>query len=554
MEKFIIFRYLSRYKFRVVGILILLILVTMVDAVIPYEFTVLNKYSSITLRLIITLSLSILSLTIVVSAIRFFIDISLKKISNSIMMTLQQETIMDIYKADNRYIERYNKGEIINRLTDDLEAIEQIVAEIMPNTVRSFVFVIAVFAALFIISPIISAISLGMVLLYLFAFSQLNNRIIKRYRSMRGENDKLMNSVEDIVSGMKDIKLWRIQVKLLNIFRTVQEKYYKSSYQLKIWSRGTNNLYKLIKTVANIIVVLSGFYLVSINSIGYGSLFAVILYLNNLYEPVIDLFDALNDYNKCLENIKRMRQFKDDSKKHIICENTTLPEEINSLEFRDISFNYGGEDVLKNISFKLESNKKYLLMGSTGSGKSTLLKLLCGYYNPSSGQILINDKEVSYEQYHSIIPNIYPLMQDSHVFNLTINDLIDLYNEGENRLSIHEKMQKVKLEELIDRLNERVGSNGSSLSGGQCQRLNLTRIYGNARRILIIDEGTSALDSDTEKYVLDKLFSYHKNSMILLCSHNKKMLDYADEVFELNSGKLSIIDRRASSIDMEVVS
>ncbi len=340
MEKFIIFKYLSKYKLCITGIFILLISVTIIDAVIPYQFTTLNEHSGITLKLIITLSVSILALTIIVAVIRFLIDITLKKVSNSIMMTLQQETIMDIYMADNRFVEKYNKGEVINRLTDDLKAIEQIITEILPNTVRSFVFVVTVFIALFVISKSIAIISLVMVLLYLFAFSQLNNKIIKSYRSMRRENDKLMNSVEDIVSGMKDIKLWRIQGKIILIFKAVQEMYYGSSYLLKKWSRGTSNLYTLIKAVANILVVLCGFYLVSLNSIGYGSLFAVILYLNNLYEPVIDLFDAFNDYNKCLENIKRIRQFKDDSREHAISENTILPKEINSLEFRNINFKY----------------------------------------------------------------------------------------------------------------------------------------------------------------------------------------------------------------------
>ncbi len=199
----------------------------------------------------------------------------------------------------------------------------------------------------------------------------------------------------------------------------------------------------------------------------------------------------------------------------------------------------------------MEANKKYVLVGLTGSGKSTLLKLLCGYYSPSSGKIFINNKEVSYEQYHSIITNIYPLMQDSHVFNLKLSELIELYNENENSMSIRDKIEKVKIDELIYRLDERVGNDGSSLSGGQRQRLNLTRLYGSERSIVIIDEGTSALDSETEKYVLDNLLEYHKGSIILLCSHNKKIQDYADEIFEITNGSLNIIDKKAASVNME---
>lgn len=509
---------------------------------LPLIIKSLSKYSALNSGIIMRIILYLLLVALGIEVLHYISDYIFCKISNAITINIQQETINNIVQTDYENFKKYEKGEIINRLTKDVDAIEQIIHQIIPCTFQSLLYIFFAVIILFSMNSVLAILSLSMIGIYLLSFSILNKRIIKKYRTNITKFDNLMDNVQDIVNSTKDIKMYSIIQKTLTFFKKIQVEFYNNNLKLSLFITFTKRWYDFIKIVANILVIVVGFYLVSARQLDYGTLFAFILYINSLYTPVVDLFDSLNDFNKCKENLKRIFEFS----KYNECINNSEPwefDKIQSIEFRNLTFAYNEEPVLQNINILFEKGKSYALVGQTGSGKSTLLNIIMGLYTPVSGDILINEKPVSYALYKNINKHAYCIFQDSYLLNQTLEDNIMLFNNlsSDNMDVVKLKLKKAQLTELLDRRKEKIGNNGRNLSGGQKQRLFITRIFNKPKDLIVLDEITSELDKDTEKNVLDNIFKEYRKSILIMCSHQQQVLDYVTHVINIENKTLNLI-------------
>lgn len=246
-------------------------------------------------------------------------------------------------------------------------------------------------------------------------------------------------------------------------------------------------------------------------------------------EPVINLiYEQLNNRIKEID-------YKFENKSKI---------NFNNITFNNVSFYYKKEKlILNNINLKIANKQKIGIIGQSGSGKSTLINLFCGLLESNKGDLKVDDKNYetlrnSLQSNIGYVPQNVTIFDESIIFNITLEPDLSKVNYAK----LKKILKEVKLEDVINNLTNKeyeiVGENGAKLSGGQCQRLGIARVLYRSPNIIVFDEATSALDDETEKYVLDSLFSNYKDKTIMISTHKSKPLKYCDMIYEIKDSQL----------------
>jgi ATP-binding cassette subfamily C protein len=220
-----------------------------------------------------------------------------------------------------------------------------------------------------------------------------------------------------------------------------------------------------------------------------------------------------------------------------------IPDQINLLAFRDVTFNYDEKTVLKKFSISFKKNQFNVIIGESGSGKSTIIDMICGLYQPLSGAIDVDGIDLNEIDIKSWRHGLGLVPQETFLFNDTIKENILVGRSGFTDDDIWAALDMAgasKFVKPLDKgLNQTVGENGRFLSGGQRQRIAIARAVIHKPQILLLDEATSALDSETEKRLMTTLVSLSKHMTVIFVSHNKTVRDYADSVFEIENGQVT---------------
>jgi subfamily B ATP-binding cassette protein MsbA len=219
-----------------------------------------------------------------------------------------------------------------------------------------------------------------------------------------------------------------------------------------------------------------------------------------------------------------------------------LPEFTESIEFRDVRFKYQNDEVLKGISLKIKKGQTVALVGPSGSGKSTMATLLARFYDPSSGEVLIDGKPLTKYRLEEVRKHIGFVSQDSILFNDSVRNNIALGSTGFNMENIQRAANIANAEEFIKDLpgtyEFNIGDGGNKLSGGQKQRLSIARAVYKNPPILILDEATSALDTQSEKLVQDAIFRLMENRTSLVIAHRLSTIQKADLIVVIQNGEI----------------
>jgi ABC-type multidrug transport system fused ATPase/permease subunit len=532
------YAYLKDESLSIAGIVMLLIISVALELVLPIQIKNLFNEISIKPNILLRYLLILLTIISITSLVKYIYNSALIKLSNNISSKIQRNIIKHIIEMDYLKFTRYDKGQVLNRFTNDIKAVEQILKNIFPSVLKSIIYIVSSAVILFLMNSILCMIALLVVGAYLIVFKYLNNRIVFLYRKDVMLNDEMVENTQDVINGVKDIKMWKILEKILSHYSDIQRRYFGNKLKLNCNITASKEVYAFIKGLGSILIISIGSYFISLNKLTFGELFAFTMYLNSLYSPAIDLLDASNDYNKCLSNIERIFELSSDMSSYN-GKNLLFNDDINVIEFINVSFSFNDKPVIENVNFKLEKGHKYALIGKTGEGKSTLLNIMLGLYKPTSGSIRLNNsKEITFDEYKVNDLNISAILQDSYIFNRSLSDNILMYGDT----SLDSKLKKSCITELADRLNDNVGQNGNNLSGGQRQRLLISRVFGWKSKILILDECTSALDAKTEKEILDNIFDEYSDSIIIICSHQQQVMNYVDSILYLENRNITVKD------------
>ena len=468
----------------------------------------------------------------------------LTPVRNSVVNDMRTNMYRKILQLPIGYFNEQKKGDIMSRLTNDLSDVESSVINLLETLFREPVTILLFFAYLVVLSPQLT--------FFLILFLPLSGLIIGRIgRTLKKKSTKaqeklgaILSTIEETLGGIRVIKAFNAEKKQLQKFDTQNEEYLNLKNRVIRKRDLASPVSEVLGIVAIICVLWYGGRLVLRNSfLDPGDFLAYILIFSQVIQPLKSLSAASYNIRKGAASIERIE--------HLIAEDVSIKEIPNpvilkdfeeSLEFKNVGFSYGDKTILQNINLKIEKGKTIALVGSSGAGKSTLADLIPRFHDAVEGEILIDGTDIKKYSLKSLRNQMGIVTQEPILFNDTIANNIAL---GMDHVSEEQIMNAAKIANAHNFIltkengyNTSVGERGNKLSGGEKQRLTIARAVLKNPPILILDEATSSLDTESEKLVQDAINNLMHNRTSVVIAHRLSTIRHADEIIVLQKGKI----------------
>lgn len=540
--------YLKKEKYNYLLMLFLLLLISIVSLTPAYVFGKaidIITYKELTRNKLILLVLLLILIPLFRYCLSFIYNYLINKQAQKLAYTLREKYLKHLFKMDLEFYEKYEKGELISIVTQDLENITIAATSLLEGIV--FNFGVIIFAITIMSTTISLKLTLISVLIMPVGLTILNiirnnkRKYVKIHREIYG---RMTTKVLESTEGQKTIRAYvqeENDLKKLNkaIMDDINSWRYIVNYE-----NWFNPLFEVIYGISYVLAFVFGVYFIINQELTVGGLITFVSYISQLYSPIISLSTIFSQINNATIAV--------DKYFNILKEEPKVKDEINSkdildfekIEYKDVYFKYpfDKEPVIKGISFELKNGETLGIVGPTGSGKSTIIRQLLREFNITKGSILIDGKDIKEYKIEDIRNLVGYVPQEHILFRKKVDDNILLGNPNANIKELNKAIKMADFEKdllfLNDGLNTMVGESGSTLSGGQKQRLSIARALIKNPKILILDDSLSAVDANTENNIINELKNNRKNMTNIIIAHRFSAVRDANMILVINDGKI----------------
>ena len=469
---------------------------------------------------------------------------SFARVAQSVVRDLRQESFANIQRLQMAYFDRTPAGAIVSRLTNDTQAVADMFSEIFSNFLSSLLILVVTLSTMFALNwqlTFMIALFLPLMAASILLYQHLSNRQLKQVRNKLSDlNVKLSESIE----GMRIIQAFGQEKRLLREFEEINGQHlgFTNRY-LNINSLFLRPAMSLLKILAYG-VILTYFGLTwQVAGITAGIMYAFIQYVNQLFNPLIDVMQNYSVLQTSMVAAERVFEIMDRTDYEPEQANHNLQIQDGSIEFKHVSFSYDGKrDVLRDISFSVKKGQTIAFVGSTGSGKSSIINLFLRFYEFERGQILIDGRDIKDYSQEELRRKIGLVLQDPFLYHGTVVSNIQLYQEQLTREEIIEAAKFVDAHGFISQLPQGydapVTERGATFSSGQRQLLAFARTIATKPKILILDEATANIDSETEELIQASLRKMRRGRTTIAIAHRLSTIQDADCIYVLDKGRI----------------
>lgn len=468
----------------------------------------------------------------------------LQKAANRIIQKMRTDVFEHIQRVPIQYFDNLPAGKVVARVTNDTEAIRELYVKVLASFFTSGIYMTGIFVALFFLDVKLALITL-LLLPILIAWTVLYRKFASKYNHLiRTRVSDINGMVNESIQGMTIIRAFRRKKQTINEFEVLNKEHF--SYQNKLLSLNaltSHNLVNVLRNIAFVVLIwyFGGQSLTAAGMISIGVLYAFVDYLNRLFQPVTDIVNQLAQLEQARVAAERVFELLDEKGEEVNVEQ--LPRFKGNVEFKDVSFSYNGEnDVLKNISFTAKKGETVALVGHTGSGKSSIINLLFRYYDINRGMITIDGMDTSEIPRQQLRKHMGIVLQDPFLFTGTIETNVSLDNPEISKETIREALRNVGAERFIKQLpkqfEEPVLEKGSTLSAGERQLISFARALAYDPAILILDEATANIDTETEAIIQKALNVVKEGRTTFVIAHRLSTIRNADQILVLDHGEI----------------
>lgn len=455
---------------------------------------------------------------------------------------------VDIYRSVSKmhvgFFTETRKGDIISRISNDIQQIENSISHNLRIVFREPLMIIGYVAFLIYQSPSLTLFTLIMLPFAGYIISSIAKRLKRIATEGQESLGRQMNILDETISGMRVIKAFNAVNYINRIFSAEVKKYADLDYNFSKRYELSSPVSETLGAISIAGILFYGGNLVLNQQLMGGAEFLVfIAVFTQILQPTKAIAGAITHFQRGIASGDRVFELID-TKPAIV----NRPDAISfenfekEIEFRNVSFSYGSKKVLNDISFKVEKGNTVALVGPSGGGKSTLANLIPRFYDPDEGDVMIDGVSLRDYDYKSLRHHMGIVTQESILFNDTILNNIAF---GLDDAEMSEVIKAAKIAHAHEFVSEEeegyervIGERGSKLSGGQRQRVTIARALLKNPSILILDEATSALDSESEMLVQDAINSLMKSRTSIVIAHRLSTIQNADEILVINEGKI----------------
>ena len=487
---------------------------------------------------------ALIVLAVARGALRYLEQMSGHYIAFKLLALLRDKVFSSLRRLAFVKLQDKQAGQLVSLVTNDIELLEVFYAHtIAPIMIAFFTsaILLLVFGHLsgwFVVVALAAYLTVGVILPIIT--TKLAREDGRRYRELVGEmNDFFLDSVR----GMKEIQLFGYAKQRLDEIQQRSQKIDTAFERIKDQEAKVRVYTEVAVSAFNIIMLFTGLILFSLDKIDFSAFLIGVILLMSSYGPVIALSNLSSNLLQTLASGERVLSLLAEEPELKDVESAIDLKEVSRIDVENVSFAYGEEQILSDVSLSVKKGEILGIHGRSGSGKSTLLKLLMRFYDPKSGSIKINGETLPNINTRSLRDNMAYITQQTYIFNETIEENIRLARRDATLEEIMEAAKKVSIHDFILSLPEgyqtKMTELGGNLSDGEKQRIGIARAFLHNAPIILLDEPTSNLDSLNEAMILKSLLNVKVEKLIILVSHRQSTMAICDQVIGIENGRMS---------------
>lgn len=468
----------------------------------------------------------------------------LQKAANRIIQKMRIDVFGHIQRLPIRYFDNLPAGKVVARITNDTEAIRDLYVAVLSTFFTSVISMTGIFAGMFILD-----VKLALLCLLLLPILTIWMIIYRKYASkynhvIRSKVSELNAMMNESIQGMTIIQAFRREEKMQNEFETVNETHFR--YQNKLLSLNALSSHNIVGILQNLIFVAFIWYFGSgaieaHSAITIGVLYAYVQYINRLMNPITNIVNQFSNLEQALVAGERVFRLLDE-KGEDVCDEKMARYQGN-VTFNHVYFGYKEDDyVLKDIHFEAKQGETIALVGHTGSGKSSIMNVLFRFYDSKKGEIRIDGRNIKDIPKQTLREHMAIVLQDPYLFTGTIRSNVSLNDPRITPERVDEALKAVGADQVFKNLengyDEPVVEKGSTLSSGQRQLISFARALAFNPAILILDEATSSIDTETEMIIQEAMEVLKKGRTTFIIAHRLSTIKNADQILVLDRGQI----------------
>lgn len=484
-----------------------------------------------------------LAVTAVRAILRYATQMMFETCSQGVLYRMRDAVYRKLLQEDFAFYNRNRTGDLMSRQTGDMDAIRHFVAFVIYTVYENILMFIFALVMIFMVNVKLALCMMAVLPFCLFTTYLQSKHVKPRFHECRQSFSSLNAFVQENISGNRVVKAFAKEEYEKEKFEKENDKYREAELgAASIWCRFVP-IFELLSNLLMVVLILYGGYQVICGEMTLGNLVTVNGYLWMLSNPLCFAGWWVNDVQRFITSVEKIYDTyskEPDVKKPK--KGIKRKEMQGNIEFRNVSYEVEGEDIIHNISFSVEKGQTVGILGSTGAGKSTIMNLLCRFYDVTEGEVLVDGIDVKNWDLHDLRDNIGMAMQDVFLFSDTIEGNIAY---GKPDCTFEEVKEAAVMSDanlfikaMPDGYQTIVGERGVGLSGGQKQRISLARALLKKPSILILDDTTSAVDMETESYIQEQLKKLGRKHTVFVIAYRISSIKDADVIFVMDEGRI----------------
>ncbi len=464
-------------------------------------------------------------------------------LSQNIVSRMRKDLFLNIVNLPIRYLDANSHGDIMSRMTNDIENISTTVSQSMSSLFSGILTVIGTVVMMVALCPRLAALSCVTVILTIVATKLLSKAMRFFFKKRQVILGQLNGNVEEMVTGYRTVVAYNRQNAVVNDFDNVSDELTRVGIIAEILGGSMGPVMNVINNVGFVIIAAFGGYFAINNIISIGVISAFIVYARQFGRPIDELAQIYGQIQTAVAGAERVFEVMDEP-----LEDKSGKKNMDDLKgiirFKNVNFSYTKEkQVLYDFNLEVKAGQKVALVGSTGSGKTTVVNLLMRFYDVDSGEILIDDVNIKDIDCDSLRRNTAIVLQDTVLFADSIENNLKYSNSSATDEQMYMAARMSNCDSMIRKMPQgydtQLMSEGENISQGQRQLLSIARAFLAQPKILILDEATSSVDTRTEKHIQDAMVKLMKDRTSLIIAHRLSTIQDADLIVVMDEGRIA---------------
>ncbi len=467
----------------------------------------------------------------------------LQKMGQNIIYSMREQVFSHIQSLSLNFFNTTPVGKLVTRVSNDTESINELFTTILVRLFRNVVMIFGYAAIMLARSPGMTLVSfalLPVVAVLTFYFRYVSR---KAYQLTRNKITELNTFLSEHISGMRLIQIFAREKEKYSEFEKKSSELYKASWrEMMIFAIFRPSIF-MVSIIAKVIVIAVGAWFVLSGRISLGTLFIFISYIGSFFEPIQELAEQFGTLQSSLASAEKVFSVLDVKPDIVNPENPVVPPMTGRIEFKNVWFAYENDDyILKDVSFTINPGEKVAFVGATGAGKTSILNLIGRYFDIQKGEILIdgiNIKDIDTDVLRGAIGQV---QQDVFLFTGDIKSNISLGSDDISIDDVKKAAETVRASTFIEKMPRQydaaVTERGSTLSAGQRQLISFARTLAHKPSILVLDEATANIDTETEGLITEALEKLMEGRTTIMVAHRLSTIQHADKIIVMHHGKI----------------